>query len=80
MRTKTKTWHIGECSYYGTWNIKLSENIITVTGYNYKTKEVRDIFIIDRTDMNRLHNVLIDVSNAFFGDKMMQWVKKSYEI
>ena len=72
---KTKTWNIGESSYYGTWNIKISKSNITVTGLMYKTKDIKQINVFDITDLDSLQDLLYDVSTVYHGDKMMEWVR-----
>lgn len=71
---KTKTWHFGETSFFGTWKINLRVNAVIVSGLKYKTNQVMESRDFQASDLDGLIKYLWDNVTSFHATQIIQWV------
>lgn len=80
---RTKTFNIGEYSYYGRWKlvINFSKRLIYVYGIDWNTQFVNENRNFTFDEDIQLREYLISVSTHYYGTTMMEWVNKNiYEM
>lgn len=79
MSKKTKTFKIGEYSYYGKWRISINGTKITVQGIEWKSGEVKEERTFSTSSGNDLPMYLTEMTTPYHSDKMMDWIKTQVE-
>jgi len=69
---QSKTYHIGECCYYGTVKVTVRRNqVLRVVLCDYKTNNEREVRVFDKNERREMENYLEESSTHYYADKIM---------
>ena len=72
MKTRTKTFHIGEYCLYGTIIAQIKDTYITLRVCDFKTKNARITKKFHFVDKWKMQEFLWDITSDYYADKVMQ--------
>lgn len=75
---RTKTFRIGESSYYGIWKLEVNDMKQTVkfSGIDWNSKQVKEVKEFNLSDRDGIREYADEQSTSYYGGQMVNFIFK----